>query len=102
VVRLRQALRKLNPKATSGRYRGGPFRKLVDAEERRFVREGFDNDEQLAIFDLLPRLEQRKVLADCWAGAWPLHARRSKTAILDHLYKELPEETFDEKRGGAC
>ena len=29
--------------------------KELDVEERRFVREGFDNDEQLAIFDLLQK-----------------------------------------------
>lgn len=64
----------------------------LDEEERRFVREGFETDEQLAIFDLLrkeslgsaeierirqaakdllPRLEQRKVLADYWDGVDP-------------------------------
>lgn len=89
--------------------------KEMDAEERRFVREGFDNDEQLAIFDLLqkenltpteldrirkaakdllPRLEQRMVLADYWQQRAASRAQ-VETAILDHLYEELPE-TFDE------
>lgn len=89
--------------------------KELDAEERRFVREGFDNDEQLAIFDLLqkenlkpaemdrirkaakdllPRLEQRMVLADYWQERAASRAQ-VETAILDHLYEELPE-AFDE------
>lgn len=89
--------------------------KELDAEERRFVREGFDNDEQLAIFDLLqkenlkpaeidrirkaakdllPKLEQRRVLADYWQERAASRAQ-VETAILDHLYEELPE-TFAE------
>lgn len=89
--------------------------KELDVEERRFVREGFDNDEQLAIFDLLqkenlkpaeidrirkaakdllPKLEQRMVLADYWQERAASRAQ-VETAILDHLYEELPE-TFDE------
>ncbi len=84
--------------------------KELDAEERRFVREGFDNDEQLAIFDLLqkenlksaemdrirkaardllPKLEQRMVLADYWRERAASRAQ-VETAILDHLYEELP------------
>ena len=89
--------------------------KELDVEERRFVREGFDNDEQLAIFDLLqkenlkpaemerirkaamdllPKLEQRMVLADYWQQRAASRAQ-VETAILDHLYEELPE-TFDQ------
>ena len=89
--------------------------KELDEEERRFVREGFDNDEQLAIFDLLrkenlkpaeierirkaakdllPKLEQRMVLAEYWQERAASRAQ-VETAILDHLYQELPE-TFDE------
>lgn len=89
--------------------------KELDQEERRFVREGFDNDEQLAIFDLLrkenlkpaeierirkaakdllPKLEQRMVLAEYWQERAASRAQ-VETAILDHLYQELPE-TFDE------
>lgn len=90
--------------------------KELDAEERRFVREGFDNDEQLAIFDLLqkenlkptemdrirkaakdllPKLEQRMVLADYWQERSASRAQ-VETAILDHLYEELPESVFNE------
>jgi type I restriction enzyme, R subunit len=89
--------------------------KELDEEERRFVREGFDNDEQLAIFDLLqkenlkpaeidsirkaakellPKLEERRVLADHWQQRAASRAQ-VETAILDHLYEELPE-AFDE------
>jgi type I restriction enzyme R subunit len=85
--------------------------KELDEEERRFVREGFDNDEQLAIFDLLqkeslsaseidrlkkaardllPKLQERKVLADYWQERATSRAL-VETAILDHLYEELPE-----------
>jgi len=87
----------------------------LNEEARRFVREGFDSDEQLAIFDLLrkenlqpaeiarikiaakdllPKLEQRMVLADYWQDRAASRAQ-VETAILDHLYEELPE-TFDE------
>ncbi len=87
----------------------------LDVEARRFVREGFDNEEQLAIFDLLqkenlkpteidrirkaakdllPTLEQRKVLAAYWQDRAATRAQ-VETAILDHFYAELPEP-FDE------
>lgn len=88
----------------------------LDEEERRFVREGFDNEEQLAIFDLLqkenlkpaeidkirkaakdllPALEQRRVLAEYWRDRATSRAQ-VETAIIDHFYAELPEEAFDE------
>lgn len=88
----------------------------LDDEEHRFVREGFDNDEQLAIFDLLqkdalkpaeierikqaakallPALEQRRVLAEYWKERATSRAQ-VETAILDHFYAELPEEAFSE------
>lgn len=90
--------------------------KELNEEERRFVREGFDNEEQLAIFDLLqkenlkpseidrlrkaakdllPTLEQRRVLAEYWRDRAASRAQ-VETAILDHFYAELPEDAFDE------
>lgn len=85
--------------------------KELDEEGRRFVREGFNSEEQLAIFDLLqkdtlspseieklkkaardllPKLQERKVLAEYWQERAASRAQ-VETAILDHLYEELPE-----------
>ena len=87
----------------------------LDEEARRFVREGFDDEEQLALFDLLqkdnlkpaeinrirkaakdllPMLEGRQVLAAYWKERAATRAQ-VETAILDHLYAALPEP-FDE------
>ena len=88
----------------------------MDDEERRFVREGFDSEEQLAIFDLLrndklkpadidrikkaakellPKLQERMVLAEYWQQRAASRAQ-VETAILDHFYEQLPESAFDE------
>ena len=90
--------------------------KEIDDEERRFVREGFADDEQLAIYDLLqkadlkpaeidriknaakellPALESRRVLAEYWKDRATSRAQ-VETAILDHFYTELPEDAFTE------
>lgn len=90
--------------------------KDLDDERRRFVREGFDNDTQLAIFDmlrketlapaeigklkkaareLLPILEQRALLAQYWSQRASSRAE-VETAILNYFWSELPDPAYDE------
>jgi type I restriction enzyme R subunit len=83
----------------------------LDDEEKRFVREGFENDEELAIYDLLlkdslapPEIKKVKKLAkillenikatinklDHWTEKEETQAAVD-VVIRDILYKELPE-----------
>lgn len=91
------------------------FNSELDQEERRYLREGLDNEDQLAVFDLLQkdtlnrsereRIKQiaRELLERLLADKLRLdHWREKATAqaqikieIIDHLLLNLPPECYD-------
>jgi len=91
------------------------FVNTLDEEERRYLREGFDNDEELAIYDLLLKeaitpaeIKKVKALAkvllerikatirtlDNWREK-PATQAAVDVVIRDTLWQELPE-SYDE------
>ncbi|MDO4681931.1 MAG: type I restriction endonuclease subunit R [Lautropia sp.] len=91
------------------------FYKETTEEERRYQRENLDNEEQLAVFDmlakeslgkkdrerikqvardLLQRLKQNKLNIDHWQAKASAQAD-IKLEILNHLYTHLPEDDYD-------
>ena len=84
-------------------------------EERRYQRENLDNEEQLAVFDMLAKeslskkdrerikqvardllstLKQNKLHIDHWRAKASAQAE-IKLEILNHLYTHLPEDGYD-------
>lgn len=89
----------------------------LDAEQRRFVREGFVNEQQLAIYDLLAKenikpsdikkikaiskelltiLEKRKLLSERWRERAASQAQ-VETTILNYLWEEIPGSVYKDK-----
>ncbi len=60
--------------------------KNLDQEEKRYLREGFDNDEQLAMYDLLTKesLERKDIEAIKKVAKELLALIKDKIAMLDH------------------
>lgn len=91
------------------------FYKDTTEEEKRYQRENLDNEEQLAIFDMLAKaslskkdrerikgvarellntLKQNKLHIDHWRAKASAQAQ-IKLDILNHLYEHLPEDGYD-------
>lgn len=91
------------------------FNSSLDDEQKRYLREGLDNDDQLAVFDLLQKesltkgdrdqfklvakellekLTADKLRIDHWREKATAQAQ-IKAEIIKHLYSNMPPDAYD-------